>query len=108
MDAGGAAGETSRMFARGCSARTADLHLRYRQPVKPAAPCRIEARLVSRRGGAFQLEATLHQAGLLCARALKSTAGGSTPGDRSHAVLQNPLAFADYVADTAWATLPPR
>ncbi len=42
------------------------------------------------------------------ARALKSTAGGSTPGDRSHAVLQNPLAFADYVADTAWATLPPR
>lgn len=57
------------LFARGCSARTADLHLRYRQPVQPAEPCRIEGRLVSRRGGAFQLEATLHQAGRLCARA---------------------------------------
>jgi acyl-coenzyme A thioesterase PaaI-like protein len=57
------------LFARGCSARTADLHLRYRHPVQPSAPCRIEARLVSQRCGALQLDATLHQAGRLCARA---------------------------------------
>lgn len=42
------------------------------------------------------------------ARALKSTPAGAAPGDRSHAVLQNPPAFADFVADTVWATLPPR
>lgn len=42
------------------------------------------------------------------ARALQATANRATPGDRSHAVLQNPAAFADYVADTLWATLPPR
>jgi hypothetical protein len=42
------------------------------------------------------------------ARALRSTGTASAPGDRSHTVLQNPLAFADYVADVAWNTLPPR
>lgn len=42
------------------------------------------------------------------ARALRGTRTASTPGDRSHTVLQNPLAFADYVSDVAWNTLPPR
>jgi hypothetical protein len=42
------------------------------------------------------------------ARSLKSNSNNSSPGDRSHAVLQNPLAFADFVADTVWNTLPPR
>ncbi len=42
------------------------------------------------------------------ARALQATANRSTPGDRSHAVLQNPAAFADYVADVVWNTLPTR
>ncbi|MFA6959653.1 MAG: PaaI family thioesterase [Opitutaceae bacterium] len=57
------------LFARSCSARTADLHLRYRHPVRPIAPCHIQACLVSQRGGALQLKATLHQADRLCARA---------------------------------------
>lgn len=42
------------------------------------------------------------------ARALNSTHNSATPGDRSHTVLQNPPAFADFVAETIWATLPPR
>lgn len=42
------------------------------------------------------------------ARSIQAAANRATPGDRSHAVLQNPAAFADYVADTLWATLPPR
>ncbi|CAM2821024.1 hypothetical protein [Rariglobus hedericola] len=32
----------------------------------------------------------------------------ATPGDLSYTVLQNPPAFADYVASATWATLPPR
>jgi hypothetical protein len=42
------------------------------------------------------------------AHALRRTPAAGAPGDLSHAILQNPLAFADYVADAAWATLPPR
>ncbi|MFH1498438.1 MAG: PaaI family thioesterase [Verrucomicrobiota bacterium] len=57
------------LFARGLLARTADLHIRYRHLVLPAAPCRLAARLLRVRGAVFELEATLHQAGRLCARA---------------------------------------
>ncbi len=57
------------LFAREHVARTAELSIRYRRSVLPLLSCVIRARLVRRRGSLFQLEATLHQAGLLCAQA---------------------------------------
>lgn len=42
------------------------------------------------------------------AHALRRTAASGAPGDLSHAVLQNPLAFAGYVCEATWQTLPPR
>jgi len=60
------------LFARGLLARTAELRIRYRHPVLPAAPCELAARLLRIRGPVFELEATLRQAGRLCARATSS------------------------------------
>jgi hypothetical protein len=57
------------LFARDLLGRTADLRIRYRQAVQPSLPCSLRARLVDRRGPLCQLEASLHQAGRLCARA---------------------------------------
>jgi acyl-coenzyme A thioesterase PaaI-like protein len=57
------------LFARHCCARTAELSVRYRHPVLPAGPCEVRARLLSAHGPVFRLEATLRQAGRLCARA---------------------------------------
>lgn len=42
------------------------------------------------------------------AHVLRRAAASTSPGDLSHTVLQNPLAFADYAAAAAWSTLPPR
>jgi hypothetical protein len=42
------------------------------------------------------------------AHGLRRTPVTMTPGDLSYTVLQNPLSFADYVADATWSTLPPR
>lgn len=57
------------LFARGIAARTARLEIRYRRAVQTAAPCRVRAELIEARGSLRRLSATLHQAGLLCARA---------------------------------------
>lgn len=57
------------LFARGIAARTARLEIRYRRAVRTAAPCRVRAELLAARGPLRRLSATLHQAGLLCARA---------------------------------------
>lgn len=58
------------LFARGLTALTAELNIRYRHPVLPAAPCDISARLLDRRGPVYRMEATLRQAGRVCARAI--------------------------------------
>ncbi len=42
------------------------------------------------------------------AHALLREKSAPGPGDLSHAILQNPRTFADYVAGATWATLPPR
>ncbi len=42
------------------------------------------------------------------AHVLQRTPVTKPPGDLSYTVLQNPLVFADYVADATWSTLPPR
>jgi acyl-coenzyme A thioesterase PaaI-like protein len=57
------------LFARGITARTARLEIRYRRPVQTATPCRVRAELAEARGPLRRLSATLHQAGALCTRA---------------------------------------
>jgi hypothetical protein len=42
------------------------------------------------------------------AHVLGRTSAPKTPGDLSYSILQNPVAFADFVAEITWATLPPR
>ena len=67
------------LFARGLLARTAELRIRYRHPVLPAAPCELAARMLRIRGSVFELEATLRQAGRLCARATSSFLNAPVP-----------------------------
>ena len=75
------------LFARGCEARTASLTIRYRHPVRTASVCAVNARLLHTRAPLFQLEATLHQDGHLCASAsaifMRSPATHPTSDPRS-------------------------
>lgn len=57
------------LFARDLVARTAELGIRFRHPVRPDAPCRLHARITGRRAHAYRLEASLRQADRLCASA---------------------------------------
>jgi acyl-coenzyme A thioesterase PaaI-like protein len=63
------------LFARGCCARTAELRIRYRHPVRPTEPCVVCARLIDVFGSAYRLESTLRQSGRLCARAYATFMG---------------------------------
>jgi acyl-coenzyme A thioesterase PaaI-like protein len=57
------------LFARGVAARTGDLHVRYRLPVKSDSAITISARLCSAYPPLYQMEAEIFQLGELCAHA---------------------------------------
>jgi acyl-coenzyme A thioesterase PaaI-like protein len=56
------------LFARSIVARTGELNVRYLQPVGSSEPTTVTARLREAHPPLFQLEAAIHQAGVLCAR----------------------------------------
>jgi acyl-coenzyme A thioesterase PaaI-like protein len=57
------------LFARGIVARTGELNVRFCESVRAGEPTAVTARLREARPPLFQLEAEIHQAGVLCARA---------------------------------------
>ena len=56
------------LFARGIVARTGELNVRFCQAVGSGKPTTVTARLREAHPPLFQLEAEIHQAGVLCAR----------------------------------------
>ena len=71
------------LFARGLAARTAELVVRYRHPVRPLVACALRGRFLGRRGPVHQLEATLRQSGRICARATATFFALASPAARS-------------------------
>jgi len=57
------------LFARGVVARTGELTVRYRQSVRTSGAMTVTARLRSAYPPLHHVEAEIHQAGMLCARA---------------------------------------
>lgn len=57
------------LFARGVVARTGELTVRYRQSVRSGDPVTVTARHRNAYPPLHHLEAEIHQAGVLCARA---------------------------------------
>jgi acyl-coenzyme A thioesterase PaaI-like protein len=57
------------LFARGIVARTGELNVRYSQSVRAGEPTAVTARLRQAHHPLYSLEAEVHQAGVLCARA---------------------------------------
>lgn len=57
------------LFARGIVARTGELNVRFCELVRTGEPTAVTARLREAHPPLFQLEAKIHQAGVLCVRA---------------------------------------
>lgn len=57
------------LFAVGVVAYTADLHVRYRHPVRIGCPVIVHARRLAQTGPLYRLAAEIRQGGLVCATA---------------------------------------